>query len=223
MREKSKGRTRKTDASDTSTTRRAFVGAGLAGGLLTGMLAEAAPATHSANAAEMKARWEILQCIYRCSRGMDRHDPELVMTAYHEDAMDDHGFFIGKAKDFVQSSLKNHELYTARQHFIANHLAEIDGNTAHAETYFAAAMLRKDSGALELYFGRYLDRFECRNGRWAIAARVVVSESTLDPAVTRGFAALFVQGTQGKDDLSYRRPLQVSRPARSGRPGKQDD
>lgn len=202
-----------------SKNRRTLIGAGLAGGLLTGMLAEAKPKTASGHMDEIEARWEILQCIYRCARGTDRHDPELAMTAFHDDAMDDHGYFVGLAKDFLQSSLTNHELYSARQHFIANHLAEIDGDTAHTETYYAAAMLRKESGNLELYFGRYIDRFERRQGRWAIAARAVISESALDPAVTKAFATFMLQGTQDKTDLSYQRPLQVTRPPRNGRPG----
>src|SRR5262249_14166121 len=99
-----------------------------------------------------------------------------------------------------------------------NHLAEIDGDTAHAETYCLAAMRRRDGDAFELVGARYLDRFERRDGRWAIAARVVIFESALDPAIAGAFAAACVPGTQDKSDPSYQRPLRVARPPRNDIP-----
>jgi hypothetical protein len=79
--------------------------------------------------------------------------------------------------------------------------------------------------------GRYVDRLEKRDGRWAIAARVCVRDwapldavpETLDAAtmtVVKGLddatVALMRSGahpSRDRSDVSYRRPLQVD-PAR---------
>ena len=204
-----------TDSTAPEGSRRAVLGAGLASTLLAGMLPDSTGATRESTMTDAAARWEILQCIYRCARGMDRNDFDLAMSAFHPDALDDHGVFVGLARDFLQGISKRGESYVARQHFIMNHLAEIDGNEAHAETYYFAAFHRKQDDGLELYFGRYLDRFEYRDGRWAIAARVVVQESALDPVVAKSFAQIFIQGTQDRSDPSYQRPLRVTRPLRN--------
>ena len=38
---------------------------------------------------------EISECILRFSRGIDRHDIEVARSAFHDDARDDHGVYIG--------------------------------------------------------------------------------------------------------------------------------
>ena len=88
-------------------------------------------------------REEVVDCLRRCARGMDRHDAELTMSAYHPDAHDDHGTFQGSATDFVsyvngsnQSAGVHSDLFTTHQHYLMNHVVEIDDNQAHVETYY---------------------------------------------------------------------------------------
>jgi SnoaL-like domain len=50
---------------------------------------------------ELLDRQAILDCIHRYTRGMDRHDKEMALSAYHPDAIDDHGLYCGVAKDFI--------------------------------------------------------------------------------------------------------------------------
>jgi hypothetical protein len=55
--------------------------------------------------------------------------------------------------------------------------------------------------------GRYVDRFERRDGEWRIAARITVHDwSRIDP-VTENFehAGRFRQGTRSTDDPVYRK------------------
>ncbi len=127
---------------------------------------------------ELLDRQEILDCIHRYTRGMDRHDKEMVLSAYHPDAIDDHGLYCGVAKDFVDWACWFHDQnQTLHHHYVTNHSVEIDGDTAHAETYWLFVGVNKDgTHPLTLSGGRYIDRFERRDGKWGIAARTCLIE-----------------------------------------------
>ena len=56
-------------------------------------------------------------------------------------------------------------------HNLTTHTVDIDGDTAHAETYVIGTMRIRDGKTLSLMGGRYLDRLERRNGQWRIVLR----------------------------------------------------
>ena len=95
-----------------------------------------------------------------------------------------------------------------------NHSCELDGDTAHTETYylFAANNLQ---GPATLHFGRYIDRFERRAGRWGIAARVCVVDVagglSPDPTPPEFMAIMKANAVNARDrsDVSYQRPLRT--------------
>ena len=84
-------------------------------------------------------RQQILDCIHRYTRGVDRLDVELTLSAYHEDAIDSHGPFSGSPREFVDWLWPRQATRWASQHFVTNHTVELDGDTAHAETYYLFA------------------------------------------------------------------------------------
>jgi ketosteroid isomerase-like protein len=166
----------------------------------------------------LKDRFEIMDCIHRYCRGIDRGDRALALSAYHPDAIDDHGVFVEVASRFVDWALSTHlENQVSHQHAVTNHSCELDGDTAHAETYFLYQGTNR-SGPDTLSGGRYVDRFERRAGKWAIAARVCVVEWISDlgkDSTPPDFkAALTGNGTRARNtsDISYMRPLRVTRP-----------
>lgn len=167
---------------------------------------------------ETMDRMEIEDCLYRYASGIDRHDPELAMTAYHADALDDHGYFVGLAKDFVKRAPKAHAKWAAHQHYILNHRVELSGDTAHGEVYWMMVSRERGNNKVDASGGRYVDRYERREGVWAIAARVCIVEWTRDPDNLAHIFPAYRQGLQDKSDLSYRRPLQVDRPFRNEMP-----
>jgi hypothetical protein len=58
--------------------------------------------------------------------------------------------------------------------------------------------------AMETFFGRYVDRFERREGVWKIAERLVVRDWDLAEPVTLAFApGRFTDGARGPADPSY--------------------
>ena len=163
----------------------------------------------------MSDREEIWDCVTRYCRGMDRWDRELARSAYHDDAVDDHVGFCGPVDEFLDWAFDYHGGQARHQHYVTNHSVEIDGDVAHAETYYLFVGTLLDEGApLTVTGGRYLDRFEHREGRWAIAARVCLPEwSTELPSLLGNAAMDFVglSGTVARDrtDSSYDRPLTV--------------
>jgi ketosteroid isomerase-like protein len=158
-------------------------------------------------------RQAILDSIHRYTRGVDRGDRALMLSAYHPDARDEHGVANLDAPDFVDWAIGWHnDAQLQHQHIVTNHTVELDGDTAHAETYYIFWGENRE-GPPTLAFGRYIDRFEKREGRWAIAHRVCVNQlvgrfETVDlPPEWR--AALLSTGPSRRDrgDVSYQRPL----------------
>ena len=141
-------------------------------------------------------------------RGIDRCDAELVASAYHPDATDDHGSFRGLGVDFARyatDALRDHA--EATLHFLGDSLIDfVADDTAHVETYVHAE--HRCAGAsgpyLEMFGGRYVDRFERRDGEWRIADRLCIREwdrrTPIDPAFPPG---RFTEGRRDRSDPCY--------------------
>jgi hypothetical protein len=165
-------------------------------------------------------RQQIHDCIVRYCSGVDRFDREMVRGVYHPDAMDDHGAFVGTADEFIDWAFAYHAKYQHHhKHYVLNHRCELDGDTAHTETYWIFSGKNRVGPDLSLSGGRYLDRFEKRDGKWAIAARKCVIEwnSSLAelPMPQQNLDAYAATGVPLRDrnDPSYQRPLTVTRPS----------
>ncbi|MFJ8019452.1 nuclear transport factor 2 family protein [Streptomyces sp. NPDC096311] len=153
----------------------------------------------------------ITKVIQRFCRGADRFDGDLVRSAFHEDATADYGkVFSGPAQE-LGSAEKLEALHaptwTNHQHFVTNIDIDLDGDTAHVETYMLGVFRRVDGGGLDVSGGRYVDRFERRNGEWRIAHRVNVGEWNTRIPVDREVEMrdLFVGGRRDRSDVSYLR------------------
>lgn len=126
---------------------------------------------------EMQDRDAIWQCMLRYARGCDRFDRELILSAYHPDAIDDHSKFVGSPEEFVAWAMKQHtEAHIGHTHNLFNHTCWLDGDVAYTETYFMFAGMNRKGQPLVLNGGRYLDRMEKREGEWRIAYRTVVRD-----------------------------------------------
>jgi len=90
----------------------------------------------------------------------------------------------------------------AHSHQITNVLLEVDGNRAASESYVTVALWQRlaGGGVVEIVGrGRYLDRWSCRDGRWAIDHRRFLSD--MQHAVTLS-ADQAPQGQDGRRDRS---------------------
>ncbi|MBV8062138.1 MAG: nuclear transport factor 2 family protein [Nevskia sp.] len=167
-------------------------------------------------------RQAIQDCLLRYTRGVDRLDRELLISAYHADAIDDHGAFVGSPAAFADWALPHHrEHQSCTYHLILNHSCELDRDSAHGETYCVYVGVNRN-GTIDLIGNRYLDRLERREGNWAILRRVCVVEwasslpgaAQLEPNMRAAVAALMAGSGASRDpgDISYRRPLDITKP-----------
>jgi ketosteroid isomerase-like protein len=179
---------------------------------------------------ELKDRSEIRECLMTYSRAVDRLDRALLLTVYHDDAIDDHGVFVGGPEAFADWVIDMHtRTHLSHQHCQFNSTLDLDGDTAHAETYYMFVGLNRQGDPLSISGGRYIDRLEKRNGRWAIAERLCLrdwapfktvpqsldqSEMTSVKNLSEHVRTLMRTGPQvsrDSNDPSYMRPLRVDR------------
>jgi hypothetical protein len=168
---------------------------------------------------QLSDRAEIADCITRCARGMDRHDAALMSSSYHDDAIDDHGPYVGPASGFIEHVNGVDGVggvhaagFASHQHYLLNQTIDVAGDEAHAETYYLFVGEQRPDGRVMLSGGRYLDRLARREDRWAIAVRRVTMEwMSVLPADVGDHAATiarFTATTWDRSDPSYDRPLQ---------------
>ncbi|HEY3654702.1 MAG TPA: nuclear transport factor 2 family protein [Steroidobacteraceae bacterium] len=158
----------------------------------------------------------IRDALMRYARGIDRHDDEIAAQAYHAGATDDHGWYVGNPAGLLDRARELHSRTSdVHHHYVMNQTIDLDGDMAHVETYYLAAM-RRPEGPIDMVGGRYIDKFERRGLRWAIVNRVCLVEWTgaLDKTDIATNADLFNRGTWDRTDVSYQRPLEVGRPDR---------
>jgi SnoaL-like domain len=158
-------------------------------------------------------RQDILDCLTRFCRAMDRFDRELFLSAFHRDAVIAAGDFVGGPVDLYEWAAALHaQGQVATQHYLLNHSCEIEGDRAHSETYYLFAGRNRDETNW-IAGGRYIDRLDRRDGIWRIAVRTTVIEwSGLVPTMPipfAGVADIDGNGAPSRDgsDPSYRRPL----------------
>jgi ketosteroid isomerase-like protein len=159
-------------------------------------------------------RQEIYDCIQRYARGADRFDAEMLASAYHDDALDDHGPYVGLGRGMAEYwfPILGKQTISMERH-LTSHSVELDGDTAHAETYVFVALREADGGKVSLAGGRYVDRLERRDGEWRISARnTLVEWRAIVDDDTSAVEGLFVGASRDRSDVSYMRPLEVTRP-----------
>lgn len=158
-------------------------------------------------------RQAILDCLNRFSRGMDRFDRELFISAFHADAVIAAGPFVGGPVDlYTWASALHEQGQTATHHNLLNHSCDIEGGIAHAETYYLFVGRNRDDSNW-MTGGRYIDKMEQREGQWKIALRTNVIEwSGMVPTTPIPYAelpdlALNGVSSRSNADPSYLRPL----------------
>lgn len=159
---------------------------------------------------ELIAQRDIVATLYRLARGLDRQDKALLSSCFHEGATDDHAMFKGDATEFVDWVMDTLGNYERTQHFITNISVVFDGDKASSECYFYAhhVVPGEDGNKDVIAAGRYLDRFENRNGEWKIMHRKAVYDWSRVEESKSGWekppvSDILPRGKRGKGDLSY--------------------
>ena len=135
-------------------------------------------------------------------RGVDRADEALLRSLFHDDSTVTSGVFDGNGQQFaVEICEVVRAVFDETFHSIVDQRIEIIGDSAIGETCVVAVLTMSDPerGPSEMLTGgRYLDRFERRNGVWKIAGRRFVCDWNRVDSTTAGQAR-----SLGPDDPVY--------------------
>ena len=150
------------------------------------------------------AKEEIREVILRYGRGFDRFDRTLVESVWHPGGwaeMGDH--FSGDGLAFVAWCWPQHEGSDGMAHQMLSSLINVEGERASSETYvFVKIRMPKDGGFFDHeQFGRYLDEWSYRGGRWAIDRRRYIPEMMEQRDAPGATPSPFVR--RGLEDPSY--------------------
>jgi hypothetical protein len=175
------------------------------------------------------AKAEMYDVLMRYCQGVDRSDPDLVASVYWEDGYDDHGtMFQGPGWEFAKffEGAPGKVKPPGAMHVIGNHYVEFEGpDLAFSEAYYITmnhSLVDEKTEQLFTFWGRYLDRFERRNGEWRTAHRICLHEWNrteryeAQPDYPGVFAAPFVQGSGKPDDILYNRQWLMEKGSRPG-------
>ncbi|MGI9623689.1 MAG: nuclear transport factor 2 family protein [Acidimicrobiales bacterium] len=155
---------------------------------------------------ELLDRQAISDVMMRYARGIDRFDMDMVRSCYHPGATDDHGSFKGPIEEFIPWVETRLEEFDSIMHFLGNMLIELEGDTAHVETYCVSYHRLKGQDVDTLFGLRYVDRFERRAGDWRIAERRIAAEwNRRDDVDAPGFGPEFIRGERAPADIVYDR------------------
>ncbi|MBU9477692.1 nuclear transport factor 2 family protein [Burkholderia multivorans] len=162
--------------------------------------------TNSDSLAFLLDRQAILDCVNRYCIGIDRHDTDLIVSAFHADAVDEHGPYVGGPVGLAKWANDYHSAnFSSHTHCITTHHCEIDGDVAHAQTYCLYTLRRTDDTTVMMGCARYVDRLEKRGGVWKIAYRRTLIEWRAE--ATGNMPAGYQQGKRDKSDIAYERDV----------------
>lgn len=162
---------------------------------------------------ELRDRQEIADVLYNYMDCADRYDfDRMAETCFHED-----GVFVSEQQrgsdpvpireffDWCRAPNGPVTGFIQTMHYLMNMMIKLNGDEALAQSHILVQhMISKDAPDLPLFpnlgkdYGllggsRYLDRFERRNGRWAISRRELQMEwnTQVAPSTRQGLLASF--------------------------------
>lgn len=157
------------------------------------------------------------------TRGLDRHDESLERGVFWRDASISYGTSVSY-DELPAWANASHANSAAHQHHVTGLTLDVDGATAHEEGYilYSSDMQRDQSrdtpgeptpgrvvpGSMAtLGTGRYVDRYERRNGDWRLIVHEYVNDISMRMEAV-DLCATACLGRWDRSDISYLRPLQ---------------
>ena len=160
---------------------------------------------------EIHSKQQIEEQLHRWTRGADRIDIEQMQSAFHPGANINYGYSNGPVEEFLPWVVKFHtEDLVWSSHLIVNLLIRLDGERATSEAGVDVCLRYKGKEGLSdlIVAGRYLDRWERRDGIWRISDRTTLLDRYRTQRVEQSPEADpwvndVTMGLRTKEDLSY--------------------
>jgi hypothetical protein len=158
------------------------------------------------------SRVAIQDVLARYCQSLDRRDKEKLRSVFWADGHDDHGMYVGNIPEFVDFSMEGVSVFDRTMHMIANCVIEFDDRDhARSETYLVAYhdLPGGQTGTMHVVAGgRYLDKFERRNGEWRIIERTYILDWNQNGPSTSDwdgemYAQLTRRGQRFPDDSAF--------------------
>ncbi len=173
---------------------------------------EGAMATTGTVLQEMIDEFQLRKLVHAYCRAVDRGDLAQLKNLYHQDAVDAHGgFSAGTADHFLNQLNAARPYIRSMQHNITTVNFAISGRAAEGEVYTISIHTLAGSGRdLDVVVGgRYLDKYEKRDGAWKIIERTIVTDwaHVNDPSsvdLSHPITRDTLKGTPDANDPSYR-------------------
>lgn len=132
--------------------------------------------------ARLVATQAITEVLHRYARGLDRMDRAMAESVWHPGGTADYGpMYRGTGAGFVEWVWTAHAGFARHSHAIGNVLVEVDleSATAVSESYVSVWLRTAPRHGQVTDVegrGRYVDRWSCRDGVWAIEHRRYVDD-----------------------------------------------
>jgi hypothetical protein len=172
-------------------------------------------------------RQSIVDTLQRYIRAIDRHDKELARSAFWPEARINLGTPASR-DEYVEHEEAALAAYASHQHHITGQTIDIHGNTAHVESYVFFIAVPRDASKdtpgrstpghaltskdTQLGSGRYIERWEKRNGEWKILVREYVHEMNVYGKTDDYCSRRPCLSRWDDHDISYMRPLEPLTP-----------
>jgi hypothetical protein len=156
-------------------------------------------------------RQEILDLGVTYCRALDRLDATLLRSVYFDDAEESRGFYEGGPDGFVKFAMNVLKSHEANQHMLGQCAIDLEGDVAYGELYFQAFHRTREKGEDRDFWvgGRYIDRYEKRNGIWKIAYRSELHDWVSNRPAAEGYFFITnskaLKGARGSADLVNQR------------------
>lgn len=125
---------------------------------------------------ELASKQAIVEILYLYARGWDRMDEAQVRACFHPDSVHQHAGFEGPSSKFIDFGVTACDGVKSMSHMVFNPIMVVKGDAAISECSYLAHHRRAATDGREgdedmFIKGRFLDRFERRDGAWKIIRR----------------------------------------------------
>lgn len=156
--------------------------------------------TESEMIRELYAKNAIREQLCTYAYAVDRMDREMAKSVFAEDSTADYSWFDGSGWEVMDTIIDSHEGQIFTSHQTSNLLIKLEGENKASSVCYVTACNVMASNMPMLNRCRYLDNWECRDGKWLIVKRVVAGDISymVDNEPMEPYNA-----TRDKDDPSY--------------------
>lgn len=159
--------------------------------------------------AVVEAKQALHELCARYAMGVDRRDQALLASLWWPESTIDFGLFKGSGEEFASLICAPNPAVEISYHFASNELFELDGDRATGRSYVIgmSSLVGPDGKTDQMVGGRYLDRYERRNGVWKFVHRLFVLDWNVNQPGSAiwdaGIGAMAARGRPDRDDVSY--------------------